>query len=70
MIAHEAAVAAGLDRPGTCPWKRYSELHLDYGFLEPTGIERCSSASGKRQTEMRITAAGREYLRGLLDKDW
>jgi hypothetical protein len=70
MIAYEAAVAAGLDRPGPCPWKRFSELHRDYGYLEPTGVERPGPSPSDKQREMRITEAGREYLKSIMHKEW
>ena len=55
LIPYEAAILTELDRPGVCYWKRFSELHRDYHYLEPTGVERPGPSPSDRQTEMRIT---------------
>lgn len=68
LIPYEAAVLTGLDAPGKCYWKRFSELHRDYHYLEPTGVERPGPSPTDNQTEMRITPAGREYLRKLAEE--
>jgi hypothetical protein len=67
LIPYEAAVITGLDRPGVCYWKRFSELHRDFGYLEPTGQERPGPSPSDTQQEMRITHAGRVYLTRLAD---
>lgn len=58
LTDEEAGAAAGLNRPGTCYWKRCSELR-DAGFIEPLGFTRTAS-TGEQQQVCGVTMIGRE----------
>lgn len=64
LADNEAADIAGLNKPGTCYWKRCSELR-QAGFTELTGAVHVDPDSGKEREVCRITDTGRKYLEHL-----
>lgn len=63
LTSADAAVQAGLFRPGVCYWKRVSELAKD-GLLTATGSEHCD-LTGATETTYRITSKGERAYAGM-----
>lgn len=65
LTSHEAGERSGLAAiPGCCYWHRVSDL-VAGGWLEPTGEERVSAATGSPQAVHRLTDRGRAEARRL-----
>ena len=63
LTDEQAGALAELNTPGTCYWKRCSELR-EFGYIEPLGLTRLAS-TGEQQMVCAITVAGRQIIEGL-----
>ena len=61
---HEAAIRANLDTPGTCYWKRASELRQG-GFITSTYRTRADLTTGADRQVWSLTATGQQAIERL-----